>query len=622
MVQRPLKKIGIGILLSALVALPAGATPPDADTGAAPNGGGCYPTGINPGLFDLLDLVNPEWAPVVNGMTVDSTPVTIHGTVDTFHGDTGGDFPATHVTSDAVFEITLDPADVDRAGTGNAAGHMGFEWEHGSLQAFAWPGEGDKIVGLGRWIFDCGHPDSTPGNCSTTTTQACILDKDCASPTCGSCVSGETCVGEHFNYETEMHPPQALATIREGRGGVVRRGLNPVPVPATRADVFVSADGGGVGDRCILTHRAHGTDLLSVNCFPLSQPVAPINSQDFVFDVPLPPRPAPPGGRANVRVLTYSAPGGVGAKVRTRKRTFDPVPHVEVTVRMTRNVHGVPPTGFAGTIFAGWLRDPTPLTHVRVTLQSIEINNPLKPKVPVAPKTCSATGPSCSTDADCTNPERPSCLYLGNLNKSCQRPCATNTDCRPPTCLTCGSSDTCLGAGPIDNWAMQMAMNGEWQRLTGLESVTTPTSAGGAFIVPQTLVYDQFLPGSGAVRVQAHGISKECVDNMLGKGLGTDLAELGFTRGLDCLTSRGHLAFGGSQSHAPGKIDQTYAGPDFGAGISGSMDYVVPSAGGDPGQCSLTSTMLCVFDEDCPSGESCSIVNPAYKLHYRIERLP
>ena len=57
---------------------------------------------------------------------------------------------------------------------------------------------------------------------------------------------------------------------------------------------------------------------------------------------------------------------------------------------------------------------------------------------------------------------------------------------------------------------MQTGVNGEWQRLTGLDSVTQPTSVGGAFLVPEALVYDQYLPASGAVRIQAHGISKEC----------------------------------------------------------------------------------------------------------------
>ena len=605
------KTLRVVLLCLAVAAVPAGAAPPDSDLGAAENGGGCYPTGIAPGLFDFLSLVDPEWAPLVNGQVVDSTPIYFHGTVETFHGDTGGDFPATHVTSDAVAEIELDPTDVDLAATGNTPGHLGVEWEHGSFQPFAWPGEGDHITALGRWIFDCGHPDSTAGACSGSSAP-CILDSDCPS--------GETCDGEHFNYESELHPPQAFATIRTGRGGNVRRDPSAAPVPVTRADVFISADGGAVGDRCILTHRDPPTALLGTFCFPLSEPVAPINGQDFEFDLPVPPKPAT--GHLRRRVITYPAPGGVGARVRTFRRLLDPIPHLHVSVRMTKPVHGTLPTGFAGTILAGWSRDPTPLTHVRVTIQSIEITNALKPVVPIAPKTCSASGPSCSTDADCTDPERPSCLFLGGTNKVCQRPCDVDADCRPPTCSTCGSGETCLGQGPVKNWAMQAAVNGEWQRFTGLDEVTEPTSAGGAFVVPENLVYDQFLPDSGAVRIQAHGISKECVDALLGQSLGTDLMKFGLTKGLDCLTSRNHTVFGGSRSHFPGIIDENYPGPDFGAGGTGTMDYVVTSTGGDAGHCSLTASMLCVFDEDCPSAESCTIVGGAFNLHYRIERLP
>ena len=604
------KTARIAFVLLALATVPAAAMPPDSDSAAAQNGGGCYPTGISPGLFDLLRLVDPEWAPVVSGMTVDSTPVYFHGTVDTFHGDTGGDFPATHVTSDAVFDITLDPADVDLAGTGNTPGMLGVEWEHGSLQPFAWPGVGDRVVALGRWIFDCGHQDSTPGNCSMTTGQACLLDSDCPS--------GETCENEHFGYESELHPPQALASIRTGRGGLIRRDLTQPPAPATRADIFVSADGGGVGDRCILTHRDPPTALLNVNCFPLAEPVAPINGQNFTFDLPLPPRPDGVRGVAR-RLVTYPTPGGgPAAKLRVRRRVFDPEPHLEVTVRMTRTVRGALPTGFAGTIFAGWRRNSTPLTHVRVTVQAIDVHNPLKPVVPIAPKTCSATGPACSTDGDCTDPERPSCTFLGGTSKVCQRPCDVTGDCRPPTCASCGTSETCLGQGPVTDWAMQAALNGEWQRLTGLEDVTAP----GAIAQSPSLVYDQYLRADGQVRIQAHGVSKECVDAILGKSLGSDLAQFGLTRGLDCLTSRGHTSFGGSRSYFPGTIDETYPGPDFGAGMTGTMDYAVTSTGGDAGHCSLTTSMLCVYDEDCPSSESCTIVGGAYDLQYRIERLP
>src|SRR5207244_3011152 len=253
------------------------------------------------------------------------------------------------------------------------------------------------------------------------------------------------------------------------------------PAPATRADIFVSADGGGVGDRCILTHRDPPTALLNVNCFPLAEPVAPINGQDFTFDLPLPPRPDGVRGVAR-RLVTYPTPGGgPAAKLRVRRRVFDPEP--------------------------------------------------------------------------------PARTFLGGSSKVGQRPCDVTGDCRPPTCASCGTSETCLGQGPVTDWAMQAALNGEWQRLTGLEDVTAP----GAIAQSPSLVYDQYLRADGQVRIQAHGVSKECVDAMLGKSLGSDLAQFGLTRGLDCLTSRGHASFGGSRSYFPGTIDETYPGPDFGA---------------------------------------------------------
>ncbi|HEY2773868.1 MAG TPA: hypothetical protein VGK20_07435 [Candidatus Binatia bacterium] len=601
-----------GFLLAALVlvARPAIAAPVDGELGFSVNGGGCYPTGISPGLFDYLSLLDPEWTPVVPSDSFVSAPVTVHATVETFHGDTGGDFPATHVTSDAVFEVEVDPADVDLAGTYNDAGHMGIEWEHGSLPAFAWPGEGDRIVALGRWIFDCGHATSTPGNCSTTVAHQCILDTDCPM--------GETCVGEHVGYESEMHPPQALATIRAGGGGLISTKDGAAPVLATRADIFVSGNGGGAGDRCIVTHRPSPLELLSVSCFPLSKPVAALNSQDFTFDLPLPPQPV---GARRVRHLLVKYPNADGTKspkVKVRPFLTDPIPHLQVTVRMTA---GSAPTGFSGTLFAGWVGDATPLSHVRVTLQQVEVKHPLKPAVPISPKTCSSTGASCTADSDCTDPSYPVCTFLSGTSKVCQRACGADTDCKPPTCPACSSSDTCLGLGPITPWALQVGVNGQWQKLTGLDSVTQPTIAGGSFSIPQAQVYDQFLPSDGSLRIQAHGVSKECVDAMLGKAIATDLVEQGLTKGLDCLTSRGHTSFGGSQSHSPGRIDQTYAGPNFGAGMAGT-DYVVPSVGGDAGHCSVSTSTLCVFDEDCPGGETCTIVGAAFDLHYHIEVVP
>src|SRR6184192_270371 len=157
MAQKTSKLPGIALLLTVLAATPA-----------------------------FVVLVNPEWAPIVNGQIVNSDPVLVHGVVQGMHGDTSGDFPSTHLRADVNHFVLLDPEDSDRLATGNDDGLIHFEWEAGVYPAWAWAGTGDRVVGLGRWIFDCGHPGTVPGNCSATMSQQCVIDSDCPS--------GESCV--------------------------------------------------------------------------------------------------------------------------------------------------------------------------------------------------------------------------------------------------------------------------------------------------------------------------------------------------------------------------------------------------------------------------------------------
>jgi hypothetical protein len=558
---------GLVLLALLVVARPAAAVL-DSDLGSATLGGGCYPTPIQPGLFDMLVLVNPEWAPVVDGMTVDSTPVVIHGDVLDMHGDLSGDFPATHVRADVNVFMALDPADQGTIATGNDGGEGHLEWEAGVYPAWAWPGPGDRMVAMGRLIFDCGHPGGDPGTCSVSTGQQCVLDTDCRPPVCATCGALETCVGKHFEYGSELHPPQTTAVIRRGRGGLLSKRPSATPVPVTKVDIYASAAGGGAGDRCILTHHASPLDLLSVSCFPLSQPVAPLNAQDFSFDVPLPPRPQ--HGPIRFRKIVYPAPGGGrSAHMRVRRQML-PEPHLEVTVFLAHPKRR-PPTGFAGTILAGWRHDPTPLVHVRTTVTAAVIQNALQPVVPVAPRTCSVS----------------------------DTPCATSDDCP--------SGEECFGAGPVPSWNLQAAVNGEWQELAGLDTVSTGD------VVPETLVYDQYLPPDGAVHLVADGAAHECVDTMYGKSLATGLAALGFTKGLACLNST---------AHRPGTIDVSYLGPDFGAGPSGTATYDTVSTGGDGGHCSASTSVACLGNADCPTMvETCVPTGGAFALRYRIERL-
>jgi hypothetical protein len=269
-------------------------------------------------------------------------------------------------------------------------------------------------------------------------------------------------------------------------------------------------------------------------------------------------------------VLTYDAPGGTPARVRIRRRLAQPDPHLAVTVRMKRRRRLVP-TGFAGTIFAGWRRDPSPLTHARLTIGELVVNNALQPAVPSVPRTCSTSDTPCATAADCP------------------------------------SGESCFGRGPVKSWQMQAAVNGEWQEFTGLGSVDTGD------VIPQELVYDQYLPPAGVLHFEVNGRSQECVNTMYGKSLALGLVELGLNKGILCL---------GSEARSPGDLDLTYAGPDFGAGGGGAMDYETVSAGGTGGHCSTNTALLCTISTDCPSGETCVITGGGFSLRYRIEWLP
>jgi len=542
---------------------PPTSLPVSSDLAAAENGGGCYPTAlVLDSPLDMLTLIDPEWAPVVNGTLVDSEPVLLHGTVVGSHGDQGGDFSSTHARSDQNTFVHLDDADAGRYGTGNPD-EIAFEWEVGAYPDWAWASGGDRIVGLGRWIFDCGHPDSRAGHCSITTDRGCVLNSECSVGKCPECAPAETCVGAHFGYSTELHPPYATAVMRFGRGGLLDAGTSAVPV--TRTDIFISSYAGGAGDRCVVQHLANPLQALNTECYPLGQPhaVSHLNERDFEFDVPLPPKP--PGGRATWHAEERPAPGGVAAAVDVAAHEDDTPPHLSVSVRLTQATVAGVPTGYAGTLLAGWSNDATPLTHVRVSVEAVAIHNPLQRARPVVPRVCSGSHADCQTAADCP------------------------------------SGQVCSGVGPVKRWRLQASVNGEWQELSGLESV----SAGD--VIPQTVVFDQYLPAEGQVQIHADGAAEDCINAVMGRSLKQDLSEIGFGDGLNCILS---------SPHETGNVDVTYAAPTFGAS---DTVYETRSAGGEGGNCSTTTDQLCVVDADCPSGELCTRTGGSFSLRYRIE---
>lgn len=227
------------------------------------------------------------------------------------------------------------------------------------------------------------------------------------------------------------------------------------------------------------------------------------------------------------------------------------------------------PTGFAGTIWAGWRNDPTPLTHVRVTLKDVTIRNALQPVTPVVPKLCSSSGQPCASSANC------------------------------------GSGDQCLGVGPVKAWHLQASVNGKWKELPGLDSVNTGD------VVPLGVVYDEYLPREGALHLVLNGAARECISTMYGKSLGTDIRELGINPGIACLNSI---------EHSPGQVDVQYSGPDFGVRHEDEAEFDTVSVGGEGGTCSGSPPTLCVVDPDCPASQTCIQKGGAMKLRYRIDR--
>jgi hypothetical protein len=578
------RTLGPLVVLVALAgAAPVRAANIDSNLAVAPatqaNGGGCYPVSIAPSLLDMLTLIDPEWAAVDVGAQLPplSAPIAVHGTVALSKINEGGDFPSDHVTDDQNTLITVDAADEALVATGNVgpegveAGTLEVEWELGKYPLFAWAGAGDRFTGLGRWIWDCGHPSANPaGSCSTTTTQSCLLNRDCRPPTCPTCVAGETCGGITFNYHSEIHPPQAVAISRIGGYAFSPRFKSGRL--STRTDVWISPDGGGAGDQCLLTHLASSLSLLSLECFPLSQPVANVNAANFAFDIPLPPRPAGNTRKPLVRVKEQTSSGLPRPRVTT---TFvdGPTPVVHAEVDMTTPIAGQLPSLVGKTIIARWFHDPTPVTRLRIDVTAVEIANPLKAVTPVLParQVCSVT-----TTQDCS-----------------ATPCPAGE-----SCLTIG--------GPTPGWLIFLEANGNWQAVPGLAAVATPTT------VAQSLRYDVGVPAGGSLHLHATGKSLACLESQLyGQSLARDVALYGLTDGATCLADT---------SRDIGKLDVSFGGPDFGSG-SGSASHVTPSVGGDGGACSTTTTQLCLTNADCPSGETCTVTGSAFKLHYTITKL-
>jgi hypothetical protein len=126
--------------------------PPTIPQGTAKNRG-CR----DGGAFGI-NRINPSWVSVEPS----DAPKVAEGVIRESHTATN-DNPAFHVSHDWNADIVLDPAynglNSDGNPVENGERRLEIEWETAFFPPRFWAAPGDRAWMLGRWIFDCGHPN-------------------------------------------------------------------------------------------------------------------------------------------------------------------------------------------------------------------------------------------------------------------------------------------------------------------------------------------------------------------------------------------------------------------------------------------------------------------------------
>ena len=208
------------------------------------------------------------------------------------------------------------------------------------IPPWVWPATGDRAIVDGYWIYDCGHAD--PG------------------------------------YRTEIHPAWMVTTLRNMMQSPMARGekrqgwVSPLGSddasysPVTNADVWISSFGGEAVEDSLDEFGPNGEDWWQ-----------PVNSRDYDFDIPAPPKPAglPADAQPVIQIReppgTYwRPPGAVGPAFDQSNMT-----RFEQDGRTFVHVH-IPfkdvPTSvyllFAKTLVVGWDVPAPDVQHLRITV--------------------------------------------------------------------------------------------------------------------------------------------------------------------------------------------------------------------------------------------------------------
>ena len=290
--------------------------------------------------FDITSFAEPGWVWVNPADKYRS----VAGLVKESHV-THTDFPSVHDSHDQNTAIEVDPEFLGVTSDANDAGEIENEWEIGTFPEetgsdpertfpkWAWPNIGDRVWMNGNWIFDCGHPTEIGGT-------------------------------DHF--KSEIHPPRAVASMRQHVRPLPGTGTTPVPV--TETDLYIHGRAGFVMDDLTCGQNVIvGDGTCDATDYPHRG--TPIDT-DFEFDIQLPPKPVPsavpmtsfedgPGNTLSVDPIL--APVGDGS-------TF----HVTIPLGGTG---ATPDDVYARKIYAGWVYPPNDLHHIKLTLNKMILHD-------------------------------------------------------------------------------------------------------------------------------------------------------------------------------------------------------------------------------------------------------
>ncbi|HSP55339.1 MAG TPA: DUF11 domain-containing protein [Dehalococcoidia bacterium] len=286
------------------------------------------------------------------------------------------DFPTIHDSHDFFFNLAVDPGQEGVMSIANSPNEEGGtvatledlaapteihnEWEIGTFPSetgsdpertfpkWVWPNLGDRVYVNGHWIYDCGHP-------TTVTDTGAKL------------------------FRNEIHPPRAVATMRQEMRPMPGSGTTPVHVTAT--DLYIHGHAGfAVDDLTCGPNVIEGEGTCSPEPYPGRG--TPIDD-NYEWDICLPPLPF---DKAALAVSFENGPGNTvtNPAVDPQLNTMpvgdpatDPCAAPEfgpskVHVKIPLAGSGITPEDkYTRRIYAGWIFPPDQVKHLKLTLNKM-----------------------------------------------------------------------------------------------------------------------------------------------------------------------------------------------------------------------------------------------------------